>query len=401
MTASQNFNTANLAHKGATQDAGPGFENYVLKLGPGGTLPSIPASSVVFPVPEGVYYVDDSIGDDSTGDGSIVKPFKTIAKAISENAAGSPSDMANIAFVGVAKDKTTITGTITFGNVSGSNVASFFDLTAATVSDTDVGGTFNVRQYSANLTTATSANASNTGTALVTPASNTPSLTNISVDFEPDADSVGYTPAVPGDWGPVPSVGNTALDQLAARTAALEGDFVEGPASAVNDNLPSYDGTTGKLIKDSGISANDVVVGPLSATDLALALFDGTKGKLIQDSGTTISDLFTGPGSSTDDHIVVFDGTSGKLVKDSGVNVNNVVVGPVSAVNENIAVYDGVTGKLIKDSGISISGLGDTGKVKVNSTDTTIDFMDIKMPVTGAVAELITDAGGSGLTLTR
>ena len=35
-----------------------------------------------------------------------------------------------------------------------------------------------------------------------------------------------------------------------------------GPASAVDGNLASYDGTTGKLIQDSGIAAADVITDP-------------------------------------------------------------------------------------------------------------------------------------------
>lgn len=34
--------------------------------------------------------------------------------------------------------------------------------------------------------------------------------------------------------------------------------FVIGPASAINENLPSFDGTTGKILKDSGLSTADL-----------------------------------------------------------------------------------------------------------------------------------------------
>lgn len=49
---------------------------------------------------------------------------------------------------------------------------------------------------------------------------------------------------------------------------------VDGPASAVDGNLPVFDGTTGKLIKDSGVSLssqakNLVLAGPASGANAA------------------------------------------------------------------------------------------------------------------------------------
>ncbi len=72
---------------------------------------------------------------------------------------------------------------------------------------------------------------------------------------------------------------------------AGSGDVV-GPASAVGDNIVSFNSTTGKLIKDSGKAAASVVVGPSSATDSCVALFDGTTGKLLKDSALPYTPLY-------------------------------------------------------------------------------------------------------------
>lgn len=40
--------------------------------------------------------------------------------------------------------------------------------------------------------------------------------------------------------------------------SAGSGDVV-GPASAADRNIPTFDGTTGKLIEDSGVGMDDVV----------------------------------------------------------------------------------------------------------------------------------------------
>ncbi len=73
---------------------------------------------------------------------------------------------------------------------------------------------------------------------------------------------------------------------------------VVGPASAVNENIAVFDGTTGKLIKDSGTSLADItdaidnaVHGPASAVDSNLPAFDTSTGKLVKDSGIAMSDV--------------------------------------------------------------------------------------------------------------
>ncbi len=62
---------------------------------------------------------------------------------------------------------------------------------------------------------------------------------------------------------------------------------IVGPASAVDENIAVFDGTTGNVIKDGGSKITDLgdVKGPASATDGNLAVFDGTTGKLIKDGG--------------------------------------------------------------------------------------------------------------------
>lgn len=67
----------------------------------------------------------------------------------------------------------------------------------------------------------------------------------------------------------------------------LSGD-VTGPASSTTGNVASFNGTTGKIIQDSGKLAADLVTGPASSTSNAIARFNGTGGKTIQNSVSTI-----------------------------------------------------------------------------------------------------------------
>ncbi len=72
---------------------------------------------------------------------------------------------------------------------------------------------------------------------------------------------------------------------------------VAGPASATNNNIAVYDGTTGKIIKDGGqtiaqvIAAAGDVDGPASAVDERVAVYNGTTGKIIKDGGQTIAQI--------------------------------------------------------------------------------------------------------------
>lgn len=68
------------------------------------------------------------------------------------------------------------------------------------------------------------------------------------------------------------------------------GDFT-GPASSVTDNIVTFNGTTGKVGKDSGVKASDLIVGPASAVADNIATFNGTTGKLAKDSGVAVSSL--------------------------------------------------------------------------------------------------------------
>lgn len=95
------------------------------------------------------------------------------------------------------------------------------------------------------------------------------------------------------------------------------GGDVDGPASAVDGEMPLYDGTTGKLLKRSALT------GVLKST-----------------SG--VPAVVTGAASDC----VLVDGSSGSC----GVSTGD-VSGPASAVDSNFASFDGVGGKTIKDSG--------------------------------------------------
>jgi hypothetical protein len=72
--------------------------------------------------------------------------------------------------------------------------------------------------------------------------------------------------------------------KLLASTAGSSGDVV-GPGSATDSALAAFDGTTGKLIKNANLTANNVILG--NGTSAPLFVAPGTAGNLLTSDGTT------------------------------------------------------------------------------------------------------------------
>lgn len=130
---------------------------------------------------------------------------------------------------------------------------------------------------------------------------------------------------------------------LTAYNASLS--LVAGPASVTDGHFAAYDGTTGKLLKDSGKAVpTGTVVGTSDTQTLTGKTFDAsantlsniatsmfasgvidTDGTLAGNSDTKIATqkavktyAVTGPGSSTDGNVATFNGVGGRTVKDGG-----------------------------------------------------------------------------------
>ncbi len=288
-------------------------------------------------------------------------------------------------------------------------------------------------------------------------------LSNLSASVAPtvtDDNTKGY--AVGSIW--INTAGNAVYTctnsgtGVAVWTQGGTGD-VMGPASATDNAVTRFDGTTGKLIQDSSVTLSDTqglagvrtlsltdattntlllqpapattsytltlpaaqgaastflrndgagglswvagnsgdVVGPASATDNAVTRFDGTTGKLIQDSSVTLSDtqglagvrtlsltdattntLLLQPAPATTSYTLTLPAAQGAvntiLQNDGSGNLSwatggGDVVGPASATNNAIARFDATTGKLIKNSTVTISDTADIAAAKTLAMD--------------------------------
>lgn len=164
---------------------------------------------------------------------------------------------------------------------------------------------------------------------------------------------------------------------------------VSGPASATDENIVVFDGTTGKAVKDSGISIVDEDdLASDSATKVPTqqsvkayadtkasashnhAASDITSDTLAHERGGLEADVSAYSGlvkisggstsqavADTDYQSVLAEGAfaDGDKTKLDGIAAGADVVGPASATSGNVVIFNGTTGKLLSDSGASLS----------------------------------------------
>ncbi len=171
--------------------------------------------------------------------------------------------------------------------------------------------------------------------------------------------------------------------------------YVVGPVSATDTAITLFDGTTGKLVKSSGITVdgsdnitnagtfNGVTVeeahaarhenggaDEISIAGLSGEAADAQKVAVSLNSGATVGTRSTlnfieGIGIS----LTIADDAGGNEVDitiDSSIDLDGYVVGPASATDEAIARFNLTSGKLIQNSNITID---DTGNLSILSNN--------------------------------
>jgi hypothetical protein len=213
-------------------------------------------------------------------------------------------------------------------------------------------------------------------------------------------------------------------------TVVGTGDVV-GPASAGDNRVVFFDGTTGKRIKDSGLSLSGINTGDQTsvtgnagtATLLQNARtingvsFNGGANIIVPAAGSTLTDTvpftkggtglialglplqvlrtnsaatgmewgtvgsgsgigdFVGPGSSTDNAIIRFDGTTGKTGQNSGITIADGATGTLSGTNSGDQTFT-LTGP--------VTGTG-SGSIPTSITDGSVVLADLTNMATGSV----------------
>jgi hypothetical protein len=214
-------------------------------------------------------------------------------------------------------------------------------------------------------------------------------------------------------------------------TVSGTGDVV-GPASATDNGLALFDGTTGKLIKNSGTfvttlpstinsasskgtPVNDDSVGLVDSAD-SNSLKKLSWANIVATLTTAFNALYAKSGAvTTSDLTMTTDRILGRTTASTGAieqitigsrltlsagslsaDLQGDVVGPASATNEHIAVFDGTTGKLLKNGGATVASKADAGAVGSSGiTMSTARLLGRTTGSTGAVEEITV---GEGLT---
>jgi hypothetical protein len=155
------------------------------------------------------------------------------------------------------------------------------------------------------------------------------------------------------------------------------GDVV-GPASSTDNAIVRFDGATGKLIQDSGITIADGASGTLSGTNSGDVTLDSTVTDILTITGQSISADDQGS-----DKLVFWDESQNKLTSltvGSGLSITGTtiaatgsgdVVGPASAADNALVRFDGTTGKLVQNGQITQSDTGDLASVNSIAMNTT------------------------------
>ncbi len=162
----------------------------------------------------------------------------------------------------------------------------------------------------------------------------------------------------PNDWALFDGTVWEKIDN----SEAGSGD-VNGPASAVDDNIATYNSTSGKIIKDGGSKIITEAEG-ITGNDNDASVPTAAAVKDFVDNNSGSGDV-TGPSSSTDNNVALFDGTTGKIIKDGGAlgalaALNSVTAAEIDsgAVNTDELASNAVTTPKITDGDVTDAKLG-------------------------------------------
>lgn len=151
----------------------------------------------------------------------------------------------------------------------------------------------------------------------------------------------GITSGTTANWTPI--------------TLAAEG-AVAGPASATDNALARFDGTTGKLVQnglgvlsDTGVLTGITQMGIGIAPTARMTLAAGTATANTAPLKLTLGVNLTAPEAGA----IEYDGTLLTYTNNAGTRLG-LVAGPTVAVDNAIARFDATTGKLIQSSAVTI-----------------------------------------------
>ena len=156
--------------------------------------------------------------------------------------------------------------------------------------------------------------------------------------------------------------------------------YVVGPAVSTDNGVARWDGITGQLLQDSGITIDDgdnldvpgniSVTGAVDGRDVSV---DGAAlDTAVSDLATHISDL-NNPHATSIANI----GSGTKAELDAAISDAELVAGPAGATDHAFPRFDGATGELLEDSLVLCDDIGNLSGVGNITLSGTVDGRDI------------------------
>jgi len=129
-------------------------------------------------------------------------------------------------------------------------------------------------------------------------------------------------------------------------------DVTNTDTTVISDDIPVYDGTTGKSLKSSGVSFAN-----LTATNTNLQ--NQINQIIITEQNNADADVTNSDATVTVGDIPLYDNTTGKVLKSSGLSLADLSQGQVNTtikpvVNNSIVKYSGTSGDSIQQTGVTI-----------------------------------------------
>lgn len=146
---------------------------------------------------------------------------------------------------------------------------------------------------------------------------------------------------------------------------------VTSSSTSLDNQIVRFDGTSGKIIQNSGITIADGTNGTLSGTNTGDQNLFGTIA--VAGQSNVVAD-------STNDTLTLVAGTNVTITTNAStdsITINSTasgsgdVVGPASATNHALVRFDGATGKLVQNGVVTESDIGDLAAVNSLAFDTT------------------------------
>jgi hypothetical protein len=148
-----------------------------------------------------------------------------------------------------------------------------------------------------------------------------------------------------------------------AGNSILAANIVSNSGSGPIGNIPSF--VSSKVIQDSAIAANTIVIGPASVVNGNVCSFNGTTGKLITDGGKVSANLVTDSGTAASGNVTTY--TGNRVIHDSGTPLSSLL----TVVNAGATYMPLAGGTFSGTVSMGSNQLNSTGPITASSITTT------------------------------